>query len=558
MNNNIKIISKIINEYLKENKIDLKILNNIVIDKPKNKNHGHISTNLAFVICKILKQKPNMIANNFSEYVKNNFSKYFLRIEPISGFVNFDIKNDYAIIAIDDVLRLKDDYGKSNKKNILYEIEYVSANPTGYLHLGHTRNGCIADSMAKIFKFAGYNVYKEYYTNDAGNQINNLAVTIYYYYLVICGKKNIEFPKECYQGQIYEDYANELYKKYGNKFSNSRIVDNKIEDSKINDFFSSNGIKHFMKIIMDQLKEIDIEFDNIIYESDFYKNGKIDETIKILKDNNNAYEKDGALWINSKKYGDDKDRVIIKSDGSYTYLLPDLANHHDKIIRTKADKLINYWGADHHSYVKRMIISLSLLGHPKDILDVEIIQMVRVVKNNKEVKMSKRKNTAIWLRDLIDRFGKSVIRYTMSSQSQTVHVNFDLEKLSKNNENNPVFYIQYATARCSNVLKKAKEFYKKPKDYKLLIDKKELELLVEIDLLNKLIEDSSRNRAVNLVCDYTKSLAKIFHSYYNKVRIIDLKNIELSNQRIDLVRSIDQVFRNLFKLIGIDYKEKMY
>ena len=564
MKNNMLLIKKIIKNYLNFKKINSeeqkKISKQLIIESPKNKEFGHLSTNLLFLLIKILKLKLNIIGEDFRSYILKNYKNFFDNITIIKGFTNFYFSFKQLIQVIENINNFKDLYGESKKNNEIYNIELVSANPTGFLHLGHARNACIADSLVRILQFNGSKVIKEYYVNNAGNQINILALTVFLYYLKICKVKISDIPEDCYKGEIYNELAKNIYNNYGNEFINVKYSNKEliILDKKTNDYFKEYSWKYFLKQIKKQLLLLDISIDHFIYESDFYKNGLILEILNMYKKNNYTFEKEGAIFLKTEDYGDDKNRVLIKSDGSYTYLVPDIAGHYERILRNPNSKLIDFFGGDHHGYIDRLKISLKLLGF-KDVLDIEIIQMVKVIFNNQEQKMSKRKGTAIWLRDLINQFGKSLVRYILTSKSQSSHINFDIEQLSKNNENNPVFYIQYATARCFNILKKAKKLNLKPvESFEYINNIDALNILNELDLFNSFIEKAALNKAPNIICDYIYNLSKKFHSYYNKYKIIDLKNLKKTAQSVELIKSINQVLLNSFKLIGIDYKEKMY
>lgn len=562
MNNNVLLIKKIIKNYLDFKKINNDnqkiIFNGLIIDSSKNKKFGHLSTNLVFLLIRFFKTDLNTIATNFKKYVLKNYKKYFNDVTNIKGFTNFTFSFMQVIKIIADIKKYKENYGKSVPNDKVYNIEMVSANPTGFLHLGHARNACIADSLVKILEFNGHKVVKEYYVNNAGKQINILALTVFCYYLKICKVKVFSLPEECYKGEIYNKLASIIFEKYGNKFIHAKFSCFKILDEKINNYFKEFSWNYFLSEIKKQLLILGISIDHYIYESDFYKNGTILKILNIYKKNNYIYKKNGAIFLKSKDYGDDKDRVLIKSDTSYTYLLPDIAGHYSRILRNKNTKLIDFFGADHHGYIDRLKIALKLLDF-NNILDIEIIQMVKVIFNNQEQKMSKRKGTAIWLKDLIDQFGKSVVRYILISKSQSSHINFDIKQLSNNNENNPVFYVQYATARCFNILKKAKELnLKSVKSLQFLNNSETIEILNELDLFNSFIKKAANNRSPHIICDYTYNLSKKFHSYYNKYKIINFNNLEQTAQNLEIIKAVNQVLLNCFMIIGIEYKERMY
>ncbi len=550
----------LINFFKFKNINNVENINKIIIGKPRISSHGDFYTNIAFLIYKDIDMKLVDLTNEIKDYLLKNYGEHFIDINIIAGFINFSVSNKLFKKIILDVLKLKDTYGKSPKSNILYNLEMISANPTGPLHLGHGRNAFIAESVSKILEYNGHKVIKEYYVNDFGNQINNLALTVYYYYLRFAKKisSDVPLPKICYVGDWYLDLAKDIYKKYGNKFVTDSFDSNGIVDENNNTFFRKTSVEYFLKLIKAQLADFGIKIDHFSYESDFYKNKKIENILTLLEKNNVIYTIDGAVWLSSQKFGDDKDRVLIKSDKTYTYLLPDIASHYDRILRTKANKFIDFFGADHHGYIDRLSIALSLLGFDKEIFNFQIIQMVKVINNDKIQKMSKRSGNVILLKDLLEIFTVSVIKYIFCSKSKTVHLNFDFEKLIQNNENNPVFYAQYASARCSNIIKKFGNSFEKTENFDLLTHAKEKELILAMDSFNKIIQEAANNFAPYIICDYIQKMTKIFHSYYNLVRIIDNNNYQLSAQRLMLVKAFSQVLKNAFDIIGVEFKEKMY
>ncbi len=567
MNTIIFFIKKCITDYVNSKEfLNEKNIEKIIVNKIKIKNQGDFTTNFAFLFYKKSGKSLLEFANDVKNYCIKKYFTYFSKIEVSKGFINFYITNVFFDKILIDILNLKKDFGKSSAKNIKYNIEMISANPTGLLHLGHGRNAFIADSLSKILEYDGYKITKEYYVNDAGNQINILALTVYIQYLKLNKKISDDYilPNECYKGQIYESLAKDIFIKYKDKFvilNDEPIKNKKINDEKINIFFRKTSVDYFLNIIKKQLFNLDIHIDNYIFESKFYEKKYIDNILNSLKKRNVIYEKDLAIWLKTSEYGDEKDRVLIKSDGSYTYLLPDIAAHYDRMNRTKNDKFIDFFGADHHGYINRLLIALSLLSDKKDLFDIQIIQMVKLINNDKVKKMSKRAGNVIWLKDLLEIFEPSIVKYIFCSKSKSVHLNFDFDKLIQNNENNPVFYAQYAAVRCFNILEKAKKSNLKI-NYEvktnLLTNSKEIQLIIEMDLFNNVIKDAAKNYEPHIICDYIQRITKIFHSYYNSQWIVNSKNIPLSEQRILLIKTFSQVLKNCFDIIGIKFKQKMY
>ncbi|QBQ07439.1 arginyl-tRNA synthetase [Spiroplasma gladiatoris] len=530
----------------------------IQIESSKDENMGDFSTNFALINSKLNSKNPKELANLIVESLKKD--SYFENVEIAGpGFINMTIKQENLGEVIKEIFLKNQDYGKSENKNIKYNLELVSANPTGYLHIGHARNGAIGDSVARILKFAGYNVETEYYTNDAGNQINISASTLFFHYKNLLNSP-VNTPEEMYGGDMYIEVAQKFIDKYGDKFINANIgQNNKIDDEEIHQLFKKESILFFLNIIKDQLNKFGISIDLFTSEAEMYKTNQIEQTLDLYKKLDKTYIKEDALWLKTTEFGDDKDRVLKKSNGDYTYITPDLASHNVRIKRSKADIYVNFWGGDHHGYITRLNAGLALLGYPMGLIKIDMIQMVRLIKDGSELKMSKRKGTAIWLIDLLEMVGKDSLRYMLVSKNPSSHMDFDLDVVLKKNSSNPVYYAQYATARAFKILKKAEE-----QNWKLSIDKfnllnnvKEKQIILLLDSLNKTIEYSAENRLPSVICDYVQNLAKKFHSYYSDFKIVDLENVELSQQRVCLVKAIYQVLSICFNLIGIEIINEM-
>ncbi|WP_338956083.1 arginine--tRNA ligase [Spiroplasma endosymbiont of Polydrusus cervinus] len=557
MNTNVKLIENILQEYLKASNLTIPVM----VEKPRQEGFGHLSSNLALLLAKDLKKAPNKIAAEIIAFIEKDNKSYFKKIEIAgAGFINFTLADEQLHRVINDVLKLQTTYGHSAPKKFTYNLEIVSANPTGFLHIGHAQNGAIGDSVARILRAAGYHVQTEYYVNDAGNQINTLAVTVFVSYLNLLGKKT-EFPPEIYRGEMYNDVAQYFVDHYQDKFINLTFdKDYKISDPEVHQIFRQKSIDLFLDIIKNQLKLFRVDIEYYSSEAAMYEGGKIDATLAQYAKLGKTYEQDGALWLKTTHFGDDKDRVLVKSNGDLTYITPDLAAHNERLMRSKADKLVNFWGGDHHGYIIRMLAGLQLLGYQKDVLDMDMIQMVRLIKDGAEYKMSKRKGTAVWLIDLIEEIGVDPIRYMLASKSAQSHMDLDIGILKEHSSKNPVYYVQYATARCNSVLQQAKKNKISISDvtsFELLTSQKELDLLNQIDLFNRCIEGAAKLRQPHLICDYVQSIARQFHSYYNESKVINLDNLELTKQRLVFIKVIYQVLSNAFNLLGINVIEQM-
>lgn len=530
---------------------------NPVVEICKNRNNGHFASTIALSKAKKMNLDSMLLAENIkSKLLEKEMYESVEVIKP--GFINVKIKSLFLTSVLTNINEEKENYGQNPVKDYIYNIELVSANPTGWLHVGHARNAVFGDTLVRILKKDGYPTKTEYYTNDAGNQINVLAVTVFVHYLKILGVDAVK-PENSYSGDAYDDVAKIFIDEYGDKFKDISFSDKYINDKEIHEIFKQKSIKYFMKIITKQLSDFGVTINHYSSEQAMYDNHEIDKMLELYKKNDAVYEKDSALWLKTTKCGDDKDRVLIKSDGTYTYIVPDLATHHIRFQRSKADKYINVWGGDHHGYIPRMRAGLTLLGDNGDALDIETVQMVRLIKDGQEYKMSKRKGTAVWLIDLLEIIGKDALRYMLNSKAASSHMDLDLDLVQQKNSSNPVYYVQYATARCNSVIRQAKDKDIKPRctSNNLLTTECEITLLILLDNFSEIIHAAAKNRAPQLLVDYTHRLAAAFHSYYSESQILNDENLELSQFRLGLVVSVLRVLTNAFELLGIQPKEKM-
>lgn len=522
-------------------------LADIVIEQPKNKEHGHYATNVAMRLVKQLKNKPVVLAQQLVDALNSN--EYFEKVEIAGpGFINFFVKQQYIVEIINDVLSLKDDYGTvTTKHEDKINLEYVSVNPTGDLHPGHARGAAYGDSLARILTKAGYEVTREYYVNDAGNQIYNLALSIYTRYHQLFNIE-IEMPNDGYHGDDIIQMASKLKEKYQDKFLNQPFEE-------LEDFLREYGIEEELNKIKEDLDSFDVHFDVWTSERAIYKKGLIEEVLDKLVRQDLTYKAEDALWLKTTLFNDDKDRVLIKSDGTYTYLTPDIAYHQDKLNRG-FNKLINVLGADHHSYVTRLTAAITALGYPEGTLDVEIVQLVRMIKDNEEFKLSKRSGKAVALRDLLDEAGKDAIRYFFASRALESQMDLDLDLAIKTSNENPVYYAQYAHARMHSILENAKSFSNTDR-LDLLTNSKELELLILINDFTNCVVDAASARQPQKVCNYIQKLASSFHSFYNECKVIDYEQEELSKQRVKLVEATKTTLKNALLLVGVSAPDNM-
>ena len=540
--NNLKLA---LQEAIKKS-FDLDV-SDILIERPKDLNHGDYASNVAMKICKLAKMKPIDVANT----LVSNIDLAKASIEKIEiagpGFMNFFISSNTLTQVINKVLMEKENYGKSNAgKGMKINVEYVSANPTGDLHPGHARGAAMGDSITRLMKMAGYDVTREYYINDAGNQIHNMAKSLQARYLQVCGI-DAQVPEDGYHGPDLVEIAKELY---------AEVNDAYIEDNQANyEFFRQYGLNKELDKLKADLKAFNVEFDVWTSEKSLYDRGLVEKSLDTLKANGYTYEAEGALWLKTTLFNDDKDRVLVKSDGSYTYLTPDIAYHLNKLDRGY-DKLIDLLGADHHSYITRLKAAIQALGYEADKLEVDIIQMARMIKNGEEFKLSKRSGKAVSLRDLLDEVGSDAVRYFFVSRAADTQMDFDLDMATKQSNENPVYYAQYAHARMCSILRQAQDI-ELANHFDLIKHEKELTLLKQINEFTNVVIDCATTRMPHKMCNYIQKLASDFHSFYNECKVIDKNNLELSAQRLALVEACRITLNNALNSIGVSAPEKM-
>ncbi|MEC2006561.1 arginine--tRNA ligase [Bacillus subtilis] len=525
---------------------------NVVLETPKDKTHGDYSTNMAMQLARVAKKAPRQIA----EEIVAHFDKGKASIEKLDiagpGFINFYMNNQYLTKLIPSVLEAGEAYGETNIGNgERVQVEFVSANPTGDLHLGHARGAAVGDSLCNVLSKAGYDVSREYYINDAGNQINNLALSVEVRYFEALGLEK-PMPEDGYRGEDIIAIGKRLAEEYGDRFVNE-------EESERLAFFREYGLKYELEKLRKDLENFRVPFDVWSSETSLYQNGKIDKALEALREKGHVYEEDGATWFRSTTFGDDKDRVLIKKDGTYTYLLPDIAYHKDKLDRG-FDKLINVWGADHHGYIPRMKAAIEALGYEKGTLEVEIIQLVHLYKNGEKMKMSKRTGKAVTMRDLIEEVGLDAVRYFFAMRSADTHMDFDLDLAVSTSNENPVYYAQYAHARICSMLRQGEEQGLKPAadlDFSHIQSEKEYDLLKTIGGFPEAVAEAAEKRIPHRVTNYIYDLASALHSFYNAEKVIDPENEEKSRARLALMKATQITLNNALQLIGVSAPEKM-
>lgn len=524
---------------------------NVILENAKDAKHGDYSTNIAMQLTKRAKKNPRIIA----EEIVKNFDTNKADVAKIEiagpGFINFFLKKTVFTKSIKGIIDLGDDYGKSNSgKGLKYNVEYVSANPTGDLHLGHARGAALGDSLCRLLSKAGYDVTREYYVNDAGNQIHNLVVSAYARYLEALGNES-KMPEDGYYGPDIILLGQMMAEKYKEQFVG------KLDENY--DLIRQISLDYELDKIKKDLNMFGVEFDLFTSEKSIYDKNLVKESIDLLQSKGYIYEKDGAIWFRSTDFGDDKDRVLKKSDGSYTYLTPDIANHIEKLNRGN-DKLVDIWGADHHGYIARVKAAMQALGYEANKLEVDIIQMVRLIKDGEEFKMSKRTGKAVTIRDLVDEVGVDAVRYFFVMRSGETQMDFDLDLATKKSNENPVYYAQYAHARTCSILRQAKEkgFSVDVKEnYEFINHEKEYEVIKLMGEFPNVVADAAAKRRPHLICNYVNDLATAFHSLYNAEKVINEEDNAKTNEKLALIQALEITIKNALNLIGVSAPERM-
>ncbi|MEA3224035.1 MAG: arginine--tRNA ligase [Thermodesulfobacteriota bacterium] len=546
------ILRNTINDLIDKGDIPGIELNDDIVEIPPNKELGDFATNIAMVMASKAKKAPREIAGIIADAIRSYQDIFEKVVIAGPGFINFYIRPAYWINILRDIHIQKDRFGTSKygaKKKV--QIEFVSANPTGPLHIGHGRGAAVGDSLARILDATGFDVQKEYYINDVGNQMEILGRSVFLRYLELCSQKK-PFPEDGYQGEYIKDLASELKECYGEKLL-TYSTDDAVDASK------KFAGKKMLDGIRRDLDMFDVHFDKWFSEASLFKKGAIENTLSWLEDKGLIYEDDGALWFKTAKFGDEKDRVLKKQDNSLTYFASDIAYHKDKLERG-FEWIIDIWGADHHGYVPRMKAAIEAFGADPDQFHALLIQLVSLVREGIPVSMSTRAGEFITLREIMDEVGKDATRYFFLMRRSGSHLEFDIELAKKRSEENPVFYIQYAHARTCSILKKASKEDLAPDienaDLKHLTKGDDLELIKILAAYPTLLISCASALEPHRLSFYLMDLASSFHRFYNKNRVIsEDKGITLA--RLVLIDAVRQVISNALSLMGIDAPEVM-
>ncbi len=547
----IKRLEDVLNGFRNEGLLDEVPV--VKLEKPSNIEFGEWTSTIAFHVAKRMRKKPLEVAKE----IVSRLDLSSLPIESVDvaggGFLNFRMKREWSYDVLRTIIKQGKEYGGSDiggGKRV--QVEFVSANPTGPLHVGHGRGAAVGDTLAAILKKAGYRVEKEYYINDAGNQIRNLGASVRARYMTLCGVE-MELPEQGYKGKYIWDIAAEIRDKEGDRFVN-------MEEEDSLSFFTEYAKNKILDGIREDLRKFGVEFDVWFSEKSLYDNKEVEESLRFLEDRGYIYEKDGAKWFKSTAFGDDKDRVVVKSDGSTTYLASDIAYHRNKYMRG-FEWLIDIWGADHHGYVPRMKGVIEALGFDPKSFDVLLIQFVNLLREGKQVSMSTRAGEFITLREVIDEVGKDVARFFFIMRKSDSHLDFDLELAKKSSLDNPVYYVQYAYARTVNIFRQAElrgvAFPKVENvDLSLLNSDVEMTLIKKLAAYPEEIEIAAREMAPHRMFFYVQDLASSFHHFYNHYRVLGEER-SVRDARMVLVKAVQYVIGSVLEIMGVSAPERM-
>jgi arginyl-tRNA synthetase len=531
----------------------------VQLERPRNADHGDLATNLALMLAKSVGRPPRDVAQTLIERL--DLSAAGLASAEIAGpgFINFRFGSAAIQAHVTSIIEADRAYGRIHATEAKrYQVEFVSANPTGPLHVAHGRGAAIGDAIASLLEWTGHSVYREFYVNDAGVQIDRLAASLDARLRAAAGAA-LEIPEGGYHGEYLAEMAATVEAQQGSAL---RALTDEARLGVLRDY-AVNALRAEQDR---DLREFGVVFDNYFLETSLYANDSLGDTLSDLKSKGLTYEAEGATWLRTSEFGDDKDRVLVKKDGSFTYFLPDIAYHRDKLQRG-FDHGINVWGADHHGYVPRMKAVLAALGHP-DFLDVEIVQMVRIMRGGTEAKLSKRAGDYVSLRELIDETGKDVARYFFLMRRGDTQMLFDLDLALDHSDKNPVYKVQYAHARLMSIFRKAgvapETILAAPADLALLTDAREQDLIKQISTFPSVVERAAAARAPHMICEYLETTAAHVNSWYhagspgrNPELAVLVADPALRNSRLALARAIQVVLRNGLLLLGLDAPDQM-
>ena len=525
----------------------------IEIEVPANPDHGDYACNVAMILASQAKQNPRKIA----QAIQENLNDTEGMIEKVQiagpGFLNFMIKDDLWRKILWNILDQKEKYGCLDiGRGKKVQVEFVSANPTGPLHIGHARGAVVGDVLSNLLQATGYRVFKEYYINDAGNQMNNLGKSVLYRYRELLDEK-VEFPESCYKGDYIKEISSDIIEKEG-----KRYLAEKEEETVL--YFNTVAGGLILEDIKKDLRDFGVTFDFYFSEKELYKENGVGDLLSSLQKQGFIYSDGETLWFKTTAYGDDKDRVVIRKNGEPTYFAADIAYHQNKFARG-FDILVDIWGADHHGYMPRLWAAIQALGHDKNDLKIILVQLVNLLRAGEPVAMSTRSGEFVTLREVLDEVGKDAARYNFLMRRSDSHLDFDLEVAKKQSNENPVFYVQYAHARICSILRMAQERGMALPAYEnmnpsLLIEPEERTLIKMMARYPEMLEGAAKSLEVHRITFYLNELAGVFHSYYNKNKVVT-DDAALTAARLVLVDAVRVVLGNALKILGVNAPEKM-
>jgi len=513
----------------------------VVLEKPKDITLGHYATPVAFSLAKELRKSPMIIADDLASKFDN--SSMFEKVESIKGFINFKLSKAFLESLVDDALLKNDDYSKEDTKNEKILLEYVSANPTGPLHIGHARGAIFGDALNRVGRHLGYDVVTEYYVNDAGAQMDLLGLSVSLAARDFIYEEDVEYPETYYRGDYLVDIAKVVIEKFGKD-----IIYDETKYKEIA-FFGKDLV---LDIIVKDLKDLGIEFDNFVSEKSLYSSW--DKTKTVLEDNGSLYSKDDKVFLKSTDHGDDSDRVVVRDNGIPTYLAGDIIYHKDKYDRS-FDKYINIWGADHHGYIKRVKAAIEFLGNDSSKLEILLSQMVSLLKGGEPYKMSKRAGNVILMSDITQEIGADALRFVFLTKKSDTHLEFDIDSLKNQDSSNPIFYINYAHARINQVFKKAEKSFDDIKGESFEdLNQDGLNLVYESLLLGTVLNEAFTKREMQKITEYLYSLASSVHKFYNEHKVV---GSDKQDQYLKVLSMASLSIRVGLSLLGIKAKEMM-
>lgn len=547
------LIFRAIERAKKSGEIEIEETPEIVLERPKEKIHGDWATNIAMVLASQVKTSPLKVAKSIIDHLDDK-QHYLARVEIAGpGFINFYLSNAWLYDVLREIERKGENFGTCNVgQGIRVQVEFVSANPVGPMHIGHGRWAAVGDSLANLLTAAGYDAQREFYINDYGTQMSIFGKSVAARYCELLGRE-ISFPEGGYEGEYVRDIAREVMEEEGGKYL-------ELSEDEREEVFLERAYSQVLEHTERVLSEMGAEFDVWFSERTLHKSGAIRATIDELREKGYVYDKDGAVWLRTTTFGDDKDRVLIRENGEPTYFAADIAYHKNKLERG-FDRLINIWGADHHGYVGRMKAAIQALGYPSEVLEVIIGQLVNLLRGGEPVRMSKRTGEMVTLEELLQEVGRDATRFFFLMRGTDSPLDFDIELAKSQSSENPVYYVQYAHARICSIMKFAEDRGFSPVSaedarLELLAEESELDLIRKLAEFKEVVGRAALSRIPHILTKYAQDLAALFHVFYTQCRVIS-EDLELSRARFVLARCSRQVLRNALALIGVSAPESM-